>query len=411
MALNANALATVSEFLSSTGRRPESAEVLSIFRDNSGGATSATAAVTATSLIFDSDVEVAKVAVLADHTDITALVATINGESGWTAVAIKGEAVPTDLAVVASQNCFQVANAVFLEGDDNSAIVRSINAASDKLEKWADRKFKSTTYTRLYHGSGLKDLLLDIFPIVDILRLAIGRQDGMAARFNGVDAMDATIEVDTLGVNLVVIGGADDGSTTLTFVANATLSDMVTAINAVTNWTAELISSIGATWASTDLLEFNPRRALRSRVAMMVPSDSVDEYDVQADIGIIKLRGSTNFMHGGHWGSGAGLTLGMGQPPLYPLSPERAAPLWPPGTYNVYCKFTAGFATLPADLVDGAIELANNLMLAKRRDTGLASRQVDGHSYSEGDGPFSTSLQDRLYHYRKIVSSYNWTDA
>lgn len=411
MAVNANALATVSEFLSATGRRSERAEVLSIFRDNSGGATSATVRVTATTITFGSDVEASNVETLADHADITSLVADVNLVSGWTAVAIKGEAIPTGMAVVATISCFEVVNTVFLEGDDNGAIERSINAASDKLEKWCDRKFKSTTYTRLYHGSGLKDLLLDTFPVIDILRLAIGRQDGLTAKYSGLDAQDATVEVDTLGVNLVVTGGADDGTDALTFAANTTLSAMKTAIDAVTNWSAELVNSIAGPWASTDLLEFNPRRALRQGVALMVPSDSVDEYDVQRDIGIIKLRGSTNFMHGGHWGSGAGLTLGMGQPPLYPLSPDRAAPLWPPGTYNVYCKFTAGFATLPADLVDGAIELAHNLLLAKRRDTGLVSVETDGYKRMEGDGPFSQSLQDRLYHYRKIVSSYNWTDA
>lgn len=411
MTLNANALTTVAEFLSATGRRPESAEVLSVFRGSVGTPASATVVVTATTLTIGSNIEQDTELVLANYADVTAIVAAINAVEGWRAVAIKGTALATDLAVVASQSCLLVVNTVFLEGEDNGAIVRVINAASDKLENWCDRKFKSTTYTRLYSGSGFKDLLLDAFPIIDILRIAIGRQDGINARFTGTDAEDATVEVDATGVNLVVIGGTNDGTNTLTFASSATLSAMVTAIGAVSGWTAELINSNASAWASTQLLEFFPRNSLNQSVGLMVASDSVDEYDVQHDLGIIKLRGSPNFMHGGHWGSGAGLTLGMGQPPLYPLGPDRAAPLWPPGTYNIYCKFTAGFATLPADLVDGAIELANNMMLAKRRDTGLASRSVDGYSSAEGDGPFSKSLQDRLYHYRNLVRSYNWIDV
>lgn len=411
MTLNANALATVDEFLTLSGSRLQGAELLSVYRDSSGGATSATVTVTSTLLTLASNVEASTNLTLANYATITALVAAINSVSGWVAVAIKPNAVPTDLSAAVSQPCYLVANTVFLEGEDRGAIEAAINAASNMIEKYCGRTFAQTTYRRLYNGHGLKELSLGVFPVISISRIAIGLENVLLVKYNGLDAEAATVEVTSTGVTCTVIGGADDGSNTATFAANTTIGALQAALDAFTNWTCTLDKAIATSWSSAKLLAFSPRNALRRNTALYTPGDEVEEYDVQHNIGVLSLRGASNFMSGAYWGGASGYSFGQNQPPIYPLAPDKLAPFWPSGNHNIYIEFSANFVATPPDVADCCVELANNLMWAKRRDGGLASVTTDGLSQTLGDGPMSKSLQARLYPYRNLCASYSWVDV
>ena len=132
----------------------------------------------------------------------------------------------------------------------------------DGIEGWAKnvkchRTFDSTTYTNdLYDGTGETYLYLREYPITAITRIAINREYAIKIKNTSTDCTTAYAGVTSTTLDLVVSGGTNNGTSSLTFVTNTTLTLIVAAINALgKGWSAELYDSDYGSIKSTELLE------------------------------------------------------------------------------------------------------------------------------------------------------------
>ena len=411
MALQSNALTTVDNFLTYRGQGLNPRDMLMITNDTDGGATTSATIEVTSSLIRCTTNVTANTVTLASYTSITLLAAAINalGE-GWVATVElgAGSGTPADLEVAASQN--SLSTTIFLSGVDRGAVEQAINAASDAIEAATGRRFASQTYSQRYTGKGLKNLTLRHRPVTAVGRVAIGRVAVINVTNSSTDAAQATVSVTDVAVFFNVVGGVNDSTQNASFATNTTMTAMVAAINALGNgWTANLVGSVAGTWATLDLLQFSPRNALNIGNELHVPAENVAEYDVQGDVGRLTLRGPRGGYGRLDYGSSTG-GLGHGGP-IYPLTAEKIPPFWPVGMHNIFVSYTAGYATVPADVVQVCHELAGNYLSMAMRETGLGSESVAGHSYSSGDGPMTAAMTKTLNRKRDFIANMDFVDV
>ena len=104
----------------------------------------------------------------ADKDTISELITAINALSkGWVVNQLcQNDQASTNLEVFPATACVGSANEIELTGYDLLYLEDTINRATDVIDKYCNRTFKSTTYTNEYYdGTGGKYLFLKNFPI------------------------------------------------------------------------------------------------------------------------------------------------------------------------------------------------------------------------------------------------------
>lgn len=408
MTLAANALITVADLRSALNIPLPASELFSIYHDQSASASAATVQVTTTQLllVITGGANAGTTTYTLNDpalTTITALCTAINAlAKGWVATATAGNASVSGLSVKASASAYGPTNTQYLNGVDVSRLEAAINQASQIVETWTDRVFASTTYNHFYDGKGLRELKLRHSPIIRVERVALGRRIAASVYNSTADCIDATIAVESGSVRLEVVGGANADSTQIAFTGSTTITAMLALINAVgKGWVATIDAGATGTWLFTDVLQFYARSARGgSGLPLYVPAESISAYDVEAKIGVISRTGV----------GGAPATLDAGMYgysqwnpyELKPITGQGVGPVFPEGRYNVFVRFTAGYATIPQDVVNFVIELASNIFWRSGRDSSLQSEAVQGYSWSAADpktGPMA-SIQERLNTHR-----------
>lgn len=217
-----------------------------------------------------------------------------------------------------------------------------INAILTPVDKWVkeycQRDFESTSYTKeLYDGKGEVYLFLKQYPIISVERLAVGTINGIKVHNASSDATRAVVTVNSTGLVLTITGGANAGSDTLTFAANATLTLLVAAIIALgKNWTASVVTSSYAGHTSSELL---PRYGAycgitggATWVYLEMPDEPLTDFEPRPNRGYIYYSGGFSEGHN-----------------------------------NVILDYTAGYATLPTDL-QLAVKILVKFIYQKRGD-------------------------------------------
>lgn len=149
------------------------------------------------------------------------------------------------------------------ETDDsqNDILNQHLNAVDGLFNDLADYEFDSTTYTNQeYNGTGGPRLWLRNIPVTAIAQISAERIPGIRIKNTTSGASRATIDVDvsaqTLTHTLVVGITTTTAAIDLTAAATDTLSELVTAINAMGNgWSAEIDDTDLNGLPSTELLE------------------------------------------------------------------------------------------------------------------------------------------------------------
>lgn len=214
--------------------------------------------------------------------------------------------------------------------EDPTDIVDSINNGADKwVKEYCDKDFESTSYKEYSNGDGTSHLFLKQYPIISISRLSIGRNNAIKVN-NAGTATYATVSVTSTGVVLNK-DGTDSTNSPLLFADNVTLTDMVTAIDAETGWQAEVMNTSYASYASTELIEIMGQECLDASWAYLeIPDEPDDSFEANPDNGIIY-----------RWGG------------------------FPRGHRNIRTDYTAGYATMPADL-KLAVKMLVKMIYARR---------------------------------------------
>lgn len=196
-----------------------------------------------------------------------------------------------------------------------TALVDTIREDVEKfVSTYCNRTFESTSYTlEEYSGKGYKIINLKHYPVTAVDRVAVGVRDVIKVR-NTSSGTSASVGVTSTGLRLVKDGSAD---TTVTFAGNATLTAVVTAVNALgSGWEAVLLFTDYSSFKSSDLIPKSALGAIDSNyVYLQIPDEA--EYDVEVDLD----NGQIRLPHGFY-----------------------------PGFRNIFVDYTAGYSTMPADL-------------------------------------------------------------
>ncbi len=230
-----------------------------------------------------------------------------------------------------------------------------LNAVNEWIDTYCDRVFDSTSYTHEeYNGTGTNYLYLHQYPVTAINQISKGRQNAIRIKNTATDATRATVDIDTSEslMTLTVVGGTSASTSTLslTAAANDTLSELVTAIEALGNsWNAEMIHSDYNSILSTELLEVAGMNAGadRGRGATFrdldITDSPIDRFKFNPD------NGEIYFSQG--WGSGYN---------------------------NIIVDYTAGYtsSTMPKDLQKAAMMLCKQLW-DKSGEDGFGTTSID----------------------------------
>lgn len=260
--------------------------------------------------------------------------------------------------------------------DDDTLLTSLIARATSAIEAYCGQTLTSTTYREFYDGQGDCEIWLNATPVTGVQLLATGRLDIVSINNVNSDGWNAYANVDATNLELVVQGGTNDGTDTLTL-ADYTLSTLVTAINALgTGWTASLLISSYGTWEAAELLTTMGLSAFDTVTAyLQIPEDVKSAFRVDAESGRVYL--STEF---------------------------------PRGHENVIIRYTAGAATTPADLEQICIDLVNTYYRSRKRDTSVMAERYADHAVTYATTGTSgvsyrdipESLQRRLAPYKKF---------
>jgi hypothetical protein len=201
--------------------------------------------------------------------------------------------------------------------------------------------------------------------------LSIGTTNVIKVKNTSTDAYNAYVRVNSTSMILTILGGTDTGSNTLTL-TDYTLTTLVTAIKALTGWTATLQDSNYGVWNAEEILPCSGLECHDSYSYVTCPHEP--EYDFKTD----DNRGSIHL------------------PTKFPV-----------GHQNVIVSYAAGYSTMPNDLIQICLDLTNVYYRSRKTDSTVAAEKLGDHyiKYSEEGGggarDIPTHIQKRLAPYRK----------
>lgn len=258
-----------------------------------------------------------------------------------------GDNASENLLPFAAKSCFQEANKVELLAENTSEINRAINAISAEIETVCRRKFASRTYSQWF-DSDPDGIILPAYPVTAVQRVGVGLRDALKVKYTGAGQM-ATVRVavtsDVVVVTLKSTASGTDTSSTLTSTDNATISDLASAIGAVSGWTATVSSGMDS--FPTKNLRPNEARDVKDREEWLhLPDERSPSYVVDPEAGLVDLGSN-----------------------IYP------------GVRNVFVEYVAGYSTIPYDLAQIATSLVVELLNSQGRDPTLIEEELDQYRY------------------------------
>jgi len=267
-----------------------------------------------------------------------------------------------------------------ISGND-ALLTALINRATSAIEKYCDRTFTSTTYREIRDIKG-SDLILKQYPVISIQLFSTTRQQGMIITNSSSDAYNAYVQVSATTMTLVVQGGDNAGTDTITLDDYATIALLRTAINALgTGWAATAVSSKTDLWDAVELLPCSGLNCLNAYVYLDIPDVPESDYVVEDDTGIVTIGNWFN----SRWTSGYDDTATV-------------------GIQAAIVRYTAGYATTPADLEQICIDLVNSYFKSRKVDSSLKSEKIGDYAYELIDGGAASlpdGIKSRLQVWRK----------
>ncbi len=270
--------------------------------------------------------------------------------------------------------------------DDDTLIGYLISRATSAIEGYCDRTLRSSSYRERYNGDGTNTLLLREYPVTAITLLGTTVTDAIKITNSSTDAWNARITVTDTAITLIIDGGANAGTDSLTL-ASYTLTTLITAINALSKgWSASLIVSTYGIYDADEILPCSGLQCtpnLSREVYLKVPDDL--EYD-------FVIEGQTASPYKGNNGT-VYLSQGWADNWLGEGGNARHQ--------NITIRYTAGYETTPADLEQICIDLVNIYYRGRVADLSLKAESLGDHSKT-----FADDARDLPAHIAKRLAPY-----
>jgi len=265
--------------------------------------------------------------------------------------------------------------------DDDRLIDICVLQASVMIRQELGCDILDTVYTKeLHDGDGGPYLYLNNWPLIEVRRAAIGRDDALRVTYAGTGS-HARVLVNNTEVR---IRYAEDGTWTDTGFAlsdYATVDALATAITAVSGWTGTALDNFDD-YPASELLRAPAKDANGENVDCEVAETSETDYEIE-DMDRALLYNPR------YWSSGHG---------------------------NVCVDYRAGYARedLPEPLQAAAAELTAMLWNLSKKDPTLRSEKIGAYSYTvadrldaifsaSGETSVSNMLGPKIDNYRRLL--------
>jgi hypothetical protein len=254
----------------------------------------------------------------------------------------------------------------FMRIDDaahDTLLTELINRISDRIERLCGRRFKSSAVRERIRPAGRRMVFLTQYPVTRVDRIASGRACAMIATFTGT-GIRAAVGVSDTAMRLTIIDAdGNETNTDLDFDTYPTTNALAAAINAHTGWSATTpINTL------SELLHPTPNiNALNVTVSITYPNQHDLPRRILYGEGILELE-------------------------------------YEPAGGIVLVEYTAGYATIPDDLEQIAIELVAEAFRLGRRDLNVESERLGDYSQKLASAVRITDGQTaRLRPYMRIT--------
>ena len=248
----------------------------------------------------------------------------------------------------------------------DTILTELINQVSDRIERETSRRFAAANYsewTDLYDDSAMT---VRNRPIIRVNRVRSYCEEAISAKYTGSGIEAAVIvtydeEGQNGNVRLYSVSAAGTETTNdLSMATYPTLSTMVTAMDAVSDWTVSRVS--GPDGQVTSLVPHNGMDALNTTAYLMWASSFENAYRINHRLGIVVFGGCKSGM--------------------------------------VQVQYRGGYETIPDDIAGVCNQLVQSAYFAGLHDGNLSSESIPDYSYALADQVKITEAQ------RSILDAY-----
>lgn len=246
-----------------------------------------------------------------------------------------------------------------------------INAATERIEREAGRRFAATDYVEWIDANGQDRIVLDQYPIIRVQSVGIGRCPRLSIAYSGAGVTASVIVTED---NLRLLSIASDGTNStedITLNGTTTISEVEAAIDAVSGWSATTVGD----GPSLHLMPGTVGLKSGDTVYVEGPDDWTYPAATHAKTGEVMLDQATWLSLRGDWHQGDFLGA---------LRPWDSAGY---GGHRIMVQYRAGYETIPADINQLAREFAAQMYYGIGQDPSIQSESL---------GTYSRTLASRM---------------
>ena len=236
---------------------------------------------------------------------------------------------------------------------DDQLLDLLINQACVMIQKELGTNIVKTTYTREVHdGDGENYIVLEHYPIIEISRVAVGRDTAMTVEYDATDASHATVQVTASEIKLKKIVQGVSTINSFALSDYATVDSLETAIDALSNWDAVVQTNFSG-YPANELIPIAGYYANDSKASLEI----ADQNEVDIEIDSVKWSILYN-----PYGFDSGIR-------------------------NVIVDYVAGYEreNIPEPLASSCMELAGILYNMSKKDSSLKSEKLGQYGYTLAD--------------------------
>lgn len=261
---------------------------------------------------------------------------------------------------------------------DDAVLESAIDRATSRIESYLERNIKERTYAEWRSGAGVDTIRLHQWPVTTVTSVFSGNIAVMVIGAKG-NNLRASIAVNQETPTPAVVATYTDNSgvstaTSIPFATYPTVSDVATQINATGAYNATVTKNLRA-------VQMRPRAGADCVLASMTlyGADTPSEFTYDYERGRLTIDRS--------WFA------------YWPLQKG----IMPNVAKSILIEYTAGYATVPDDIEQAAIEVASMLYRDRRRDGNLQSEGLGDYNYSRATvAEMNAKLDSLLERWKEI---------
>ncbi|MGF1582379.1 MAG: hypothetical protein ACFCD0_23890 [Gemmataceae bacterium] len=256
--------------------------------------------------------------------------------------------------ITSSRALYNLNNLDTTTGEDTT-VAALISGVSNAIKNYCRRDFTETTYDQVYDGTNRAELILDQYPITEMIRVAYAPTQVLEIQNTSSSVQRAYVKVRSTGLKLLhYASGVETESSEIPWTTYPTIGDVATQITAEgAGWSASAVPQFQD--HGSDGLQFFPGSyAAKTAVGLKLHTEDLDDYEASYSKGILTQAQSSRFDEldtGGIWAA--------------------ASRYW-------RVTYKAGYTTVPEDLQEACAQWVAWLFWQTKRDPGLTQESIVG---------------------------------